>query len=195
MNKIKLIALLLLTSLLTVSCEDTLGDNYMSTTRGILNAMLYLPETEPMRRKAQLAVQVFKDFCEGRLERKPNHRLTRVIQRKRGILSPSHIYNKFYKQKGWTRERVENAWRGLHGVLKNYLDGKLPSYVNNPLNRTNKVSKSEGDWSEMCRIFEERHSLPYSVYRHLRRKGLVPKLGAGEDYVDLSKYMFDAFAY
>lgn len=42
--------------------EDAAGDNYMSTTRGILNAMLYLPETEPMRRKAQLAVQVFKDF-------------------------------------------------------------------------------------------------------------------------------------
>ena len=42
--------------------EDTTGDNYMSTTRGILNAMLYLPEAEPMRRKAQLAVQVFKDF-------------------------------------------------------------------------------------------------------------------------------------
>jgi len=141
------------------------------------------------------SLQVFKDFCEGRLERKPHHKLTREIQRKRGILSPSHIYNKFYKQKGWTRERVENAWRGLHGVLKNYLDGKLPSYVNNPLNRTNKVSKSEGDWSEMCRIFEARHNLPYSVYRHLRRKGLVPKLGAGEDYVDLSKYMFDTFAY
>lgn len=42
--------------------EDTTGDNYMSTIRGMLNAMLYLPETEPMRRKAQLAVQVFKDF-------------------------------------------------------------------------------------------------------------------------------------
>ena len=25
--------------------EDAAGDNYMSTTRGILNAMLYLPET------------------------------------------------------------------------------------------------------------------------------------------------------
>ena len=42
--------------------EDTTGDNYMSTTRGILNGLLYLPETEPMRRKAQLAIQVFKDF-------------------------------------------------------------------------------------------------------------------------------------
>ena len=42
--------------------EDTLGDNYMSTTRGILNGLLYLPMTEPMRRKAELALQLFKDF-------------------------------------------------------------------------------------------------------------------------------------
>ena len=42
--------------------EDTLGDNYMSTIRGILNGLLYLPETEPMYRKAQLAMQVIKDF-------------------------------------------------------------------------------------------------------------------------------------
>ena len=42
--------------------EDGLEDNYMSTIRGILNGLLYLPETEPMRRKAQLAMQVFKDF-------------------------------------------------------------------------------------------------------------------------------------
>ena len=42
--------------------EDSMGDNYMSTVRGILNGLLYLPETEPMRRKAQLAMQLFKDF-------------------------------------------------------------------------------------------------------------------------------------
>jgi len=42
--------------------EDSMGDNYMSTVRGILNGLLYLPETEPTRRKAQQAVQVFKDF-------------------------------------------------------------------------------------------------------------------------------------
>lgn len=42
--------------------EDGLEDNYMSTIRGILNGLLYLPETEPMYRKAQLAAQVFKDF-------------------------------------------------------------------------------------------------------------------------------------
>lgn len=42
--------------------EDALEDKYMSASLGVLNGMLYLPETEPMRRKAQLARQVFKDF-------------------------------------------------------------------------------------------------------------------------------------
>ena len=34
----------------------------MSTALGILNGLLYLPETEPIRRKAQEARQVLKDF-------------------------------------------------------------------------------------------------------------------------------------
>lgn len=42
--------------------EDGLEDHYMSATQGILNGLLYLPETEPIYRKAQLAKQVFKDF-------------------------------------------------------------------------------------------------------------------------------------
>ena len=42
--------------------EDGLEDKYMSTAQGILNGLLYLPETEPMRRKAQQARQVLKDF-------------------------------------------------------------------------------------------------------------------------------------
>lgn len=41
---------------------EQLEDNYMSVIHNSLNALLYLPETEPMRRKAQLAVQLFKDF-------------------------------------------------------------------------------------------------------------------------------------
>jgi hypothetical protein len=42
--------------------EDALEDKYMSTTLAILNGLLYLPETEPIRRKAEMAKQVFKDF-------------------------------------------------------------------------------------------------------------------------------------
>ena len=42
--------------------EDQLEDKYMSATLAILNGLLFLPESEPMRRKAQLARQVFKDF-------------------------------------------------------------------------------------------------------------------------------------
>ena len=34
----------------------------MSTIKNVLGGLLYLPEAEPMRRKAQLAVQLFKDF-------------------------------------------------------------------------------------------------------------------------------------
>ena len=37
-------------------------DQYMSTIRGVLNGLLYLPEDEPLYRKTQEAVQVFKDF-------------------------------------------------------------------------------------------------------------------------------------
>lgn len=42
--------------------EDSVEDKYMSAALGILNGLLYLPEDEPMYRKAQLARQVFKDF-------------------------------------------------------------------------------------------------------------------------------------
>ena len=45
-----------------LKAADQLEDNYMSVIRAALNALLYLPESEPMRRKAQLAVQLFKDF-------------------------------------------------------------------------------------------------------------------------------------
>lgn len=42
--------------------EDRLEDQYMSTIRAMLNALTLLPESEPLRRKAEVAVQVFKDF-------------------------------------------------------------------------------------------------------------------------------------
>ena len=42
--------------------EDALEDKYMSTVHNVLNGLLYLPETEPLRRKAEMAVQLFKDF-------------------------------------------------------------------------------------------------------------------------------------
>lgn len=45
-----------------LKAADELEDKYMATIRGILNALVYLPGTEPLRRKAQLAVQLFKDF-------------------------------------------------------------------------------------------------------------------------------------
>ena len=42
--------------------EDRLEDQYMSASRAILNGFLYLPDSEPLRRKAEMAVQVYKDF-------------------------------------------------------------------------------------------------------------------------------------
>ena len=45
-----------------LKAADQLEDKYMSVIHNVLNALLYLPESEPMRRKAQLAVQLFKDF-------------------------------------------------------------------------------------------------------------------------------------
>ena len=45
-----------------LKAADRLEDQYMSTIKNVLGGLLYLPETEPMRRKAQLAVQLFKDF-------------------------------------------------------------------------------------------------------------------------------------
>ena len=42
--------------------EDGLEDKYMSTVHNVLNGLLYLPDTEPLRRKAEMAVQLFKDF-------------------------------------------------------------------------------------------------------------------------------------
>ena len=42
--------------------EDQLEDKYMSTIRALLNALLCLPDDEPLRRKAEMAVQLYKDF-------------------------------------------------------------------------------------------------------------------------------------
>ncbi len=42
--------------------EDAREDKYMSAIHAVLNGLLYLPDDEPMRRKAELAVQLFKDF-------------------------------------------------------------------------------------------------------------------------------------
>ena len=42
--------------------EDQLEDKYMSTIRALLNALLCLPDDEPIRRKAEMAVQLYKDF-------------------------------------------------------------------------------------------------------------------------------------
>ena len=45
-----------------LKAADRLEDQYMSTIKNVLGALLYLPESEPMRRKAQQAAQMFKDF-------------------------------------------------------------------------------------------------------------------------------------
>ena len=45
-----------------LKAADRLEDQYMSAVKNVLGALLYLPESEPMRRKAQQAAQMFKDF-------------------------------------------------------------------------------------------------------------------------------------
>ena len=45
-----------------LKAADELEDKYMTTIHNVLDAMLYLPKAEPMRRKAELAKQLFKDF-------------------------------------------------------------------------------------------------------------------------------------
>lgn len=141
------------------------------------------------------ALQVFKDFCEGRLDREPVKHLSLARQRSRGILTASHIYNKFYKEKGWSRSRVENAWRGLRGMLKNYVDGKLPTVINNPSLRKNKVPRNESRWDKMCRTFEEHHSISYNAYKVLCRKGLLHTSASLDENADLSKHLLHTFAY
>lgn len=42
--------------------EDGLEDKYMGVARGILTALLSLPEDEPLRRMAEQAFQLYKDF-------------------------------------------------------------------------------------------------------------------------------------
>ena len=42
--------------------EDRLEDQYMSVIHNILLALMMLPDEEPLKRKAEVAVQVFKDF-------------------------------------------------------------------------------------------------------------------------------------
>ena len=37
------------------------------------------------------------------------------------------MYRRKYMAMGWSLERVKNAWKGLRGMFRNYLKGKLPS--------------------------------------------------------------------
>ena len=165
-------------------CEDKDGENHDFPKE-------MLPYIRSLRGDS---LQLFKDFCEGRLDREPLKNLSFAKQTARGIMSPSYVYNKLYKEQGWTRTRVDNAWRGLRGMLKNYLDGKLPTVINNPSLRKNKVRRGESSFDKTSRLFEERHSLSFNAYRILCKKGILHKENISENE-DLSKYLLHTFAY
>lgn len=169
---------------------DSYTDNLMDNVNGTHD---YPKELIPYIRALHGdSLRVFKDFCEGRFDRKPRKNITRAMQRARGVYDPGYLYRKVYRDCGWSLARVQNAWRGLHGILKNYLDGKAPVSIVVPVVELRK-NKRKDMWRQR---FEELHKIPESTYRALVKVGVVKPLKRGvDDNLDLSKYMLQAFSY
>lgn len=138
------------------------------------------------------SLRVFKDFCEGRFEREPRKNLTKAMQRARGIYDPRYLYRKVYRDCGWSLARVQNAWRGLHGILKNYLDGKMPAPIT-MATVTLPQNRKKARWRER---FDELHKIPVTTYKALVQAGVISPIKKGSDEnLDLSKYLLQTFTY
>lgn len=138
------------------------------------------------------SLRVFKDFCEGRFEREPRKNLTKAMQRARSIYDPHYLYRKVYRDCGWSLARVQNAWRGLHGILKNYLDGKMPAPIT-MATVTLPQNRKKARWRER---FDELHKIPVSTYKALVQAGVISPIKKGRDEnLDLSKYLLQTFTY
>lgn len=88
----------------------------------------YPPEMKPyIQGLTGDALTLFNDFCDGCFVPPPQKNITRAKQKTREILNPLKMYRRKYMAMGWSLDRVKNAWKGLHGMLKNYMLGKLPS--------------------------------------------------------------------
>ena len=142
------------------------------------------------------ALQVFKDYCLGAFERKDRKNITIAQKKARAIYDPRYIYRAVYRDRGWSFARVQNAWRGLHGILKNYLDGKLPVNINNPSTRKRlRTPRNEAFWHKWEYDFEQKHSIAYNTYRVLVKKGILPPLKECAEDENFSKYLLHTFTY
>ena len=72
------------------------------------------------------AYTLFQDFCAGCFDPPPQRNITKAKQKTREILNPLKMYRRKYMDMGWSLDRVKYAWKGLHGMLRNYMVGKLP---------------------------------------------------------------------
>lgn len=142
------------------------------------------------------ALQVFKDYCLGAFERKDRKNITIAQKKARAIYDPRYIYRAVYRDRGWSYARVQNAWRGLHGILKNYLDGKLPVNINNPSTRKRlRTPRNEASLHKWKYEFEQKHSITYYTYNVLVKKGILPPLKECAEDEDFSKYLLHTFTY
>lgn len=88
----------------------------------------YPPELKPyIQGLTGDALTMFHDYCDGCFAAPPWKNITRAKQKNREILNPMKMYRRKYMAMGWSLERVKNAWKGLRGMFRNYLKGKLPS--------------------------------------------------------------------
>lgn len=138
------------------------------------------------------SLRIFQDFCRRRFDLTPPNNLTRAKIRAREHLNPMRLYRRVYMKEGWSLERVRNAWRGLRGIIRSYMTGKLPASVCSsqfaPMPKQSKVRK-ESRSSTWYFHFEERHGITYGLYRSLKNKGIIPPLDKKKDqYLDLSMY-------
>lgn len=72
------------------------------------------------------SLTMFKDFCAGMFDPIVNTPITRSRRLACETLNPLKMYRRHYMAQGWSLDRVRNAWKGLHGMLRNYVLGKKP---------------------------------------------------------------------
>ena len=84
------------------------------------------------------AYRVFEDFLDGSLSLKDTDSkdgkvtYSRAMRLKRALLDPKKIYNRHYRDLGWSIDRVTKAFNELKAMLRNYKKGRLPNRILRP---------------------------------------------------------------
>lgn len=75
------------------------------------------------------ALQIFRDWCAGRLDKSKNSSGVKKRRDERKTLNPMRIYRRRYMSLGWTFERTRKAWGDFTRAFKPYAGELLPGIL------------------------------------------------------------------